>query len=232
MRITNCLNTTIEDIEAKKFNIFLGISLGNKYFADKENTKEFISWALENSKNDVTVLIPDKIHAVNYEVRNGYSQEKANRAVLRKSLETKELIGEIIAKLSEVERSRVTVLTWENIENDPDYQNRRNILRRTFKENLEFHKRVIEATKESVSPSILSLSENDYEKLTSYPLDELPVLIAGFQYNARRYNLIPYPGISKIDYLTVDLQNGTSFPEVSKELNIQEKVAVVEAYAK
>lgn len=232
MRIASCLNTTIEDIKAKKFNIFLGISLGNKYFTEKENTREFISWALDNSKNDVVVLIPDKIHMVNYEVRSGYSQEKANRTVLRKSKEIKKLIEEIITTLSEAEKNRVAVLTWENIENDSDYQNRRNILRRAFKENPEFHKRVIEATKDSVNSNILNLDENDYEKLASYPLDELPVLIAGFQYNDRRYNLIPYPGTSKIDYLTIDLQNGTSFPEISKELNTQEKVAIVEAYAR
>ena len=232
MRITNCLNTTIEDVKAKKFNIFIGISLGNKYFVNKYNTREFISWALENSKHDVVVLIPDKIHLVNYEVRNGYSREKAYRAVLRKSEETERLIEEIIITLSEVEKNRVAILTWKNIENDPDYQSRRNILHRAFKENLEFRTRIIEATRESVNPNILNLSENDYEKLASYPLDELPVLVAGFQYNGRKYNLIPYPGISKIDYLTIDLQNGKSFPEISKELNIQEKVAIVETYAK
>ena len=111
MRITNCLNTTIEDVKAKKFNIFIGISLGNKYFVNKYNTREFISWALENSKHDVVVLIPDKIHLVNYEVRNGYSREKAYRAVLRKSEETERLIEEIIITLSEVEKNRVAILT-------------------------------------------------------------------------------------------------------------------------
>ncbi len=232
MRIVNCLNTTIEDIKTKKFNIFVGISLGNKYFAEKENIKEFIFWALDNSKNDVVVLIPDKIHAVNYEVRSSYSQEKAARAVLRKSEETKKRIEEVLATFNELEKNRVVILTWDGIENDPDYQNRKNILYREFKNNPEFHTRIIEITKESVNQNILKLENGDYEKLSSYPLDELPILVAGFQYNGRRYNLIPYPGISEIDYLTIDLQNGTSFPEISKGLNIQEKVAIIEAYAK
>lgn len=231
MRIANCLNTTIENIKTKKFNIFVGISLGNKYFAEKENIKEFISWALDNSENDVVVLIPDKIHAVNYEVRSGYSQEKAARAVLRKSEETKKRIEEILATFNELEKNRVVILTWDNIENNPDYQNRKNILYHEFKNDPEFHTRIIEITKESINQNVLKLENDDYEKLASYPLDELPVLIAGFQYRGERYNLIPYPGISKIDYLTIDLQNGTSFPEISKELNIQEKVAIIEAYA-
>ncbi|MBI4160067.1 tRNA-dependent cyclodipeptide synthase, partial [Candidatus Wolfebacteria bacterium] len=178
------------------------------------------------------VLIPDKIHVVNYEARNSYSKERAERAMYRKSDETKKMVEEIISSFNEKRRERVAVLTWKDIENDNDYQNRKNILYREFGNNSEFHKRIIEATKESASQNVLKLENGDYEKLASYPLDELPVLIAGFQYNGRRYNLIPYPGISKIDHLTIDLQSGTSFPEISKELNIQEKVAIVEAYAK
>lgn len=232
MRIPNYFNTTKEEVETKKFNIFVGISLGNKYFSDKENIKEFILWALENSITDIVVLIPDKIHTVNYEVRNGYSKERAERAIYRKSTETKKMVDEIVSALDEKKRERVAILTWKDIENDTDYQNRKNLLYREFENNPEFHKRIIETTKESVDPNILKLENDDYEKLASYPLDELPILIAGFQYSRRIYNLIPYTGISKIDHLTVDLQNGTSFPELSKKLNVQDKVAIVEAYAK
>ncbi len=232
MKILNYFNTTKEEVEAKKFNIIIGISLGNKYFSNKENVKEFILWALENSVNDVVVLIPDKIHTINYEIRSGYSKEKAERATHKKSADTKKMVEEMTATLSEKDRARIAILTWEDIENDPNYQKRKNILYREFKNNLEFHKRIIEATKESVNQNILKLENDDFEKLASYPLDELPILIAGFQYNGRRYNLIPYPGISKIDYITTDLQNGTSFPGISKELNVHEKVSIIEAYAK
>lgn len=231
MRIVNCLNTTIEDIKAKKFNIWVGISLGNKYFTEKKNIKEFVSWALENSATGVVILIPDKIHAVNYEVRSGYKKERAERAVQRKSAQTRKMIEEVVSTFEENEQNRIAVLTWEDIENDPDYQNRKSVLYRGFGNNPEFRARIIDVTKESVNPNVLKLENSDYEKLAAYPLDELPVLVAGFQYNGRTYNLIPYPGISKIDYLTVNLQNGTSFSEISRELNIQEKVAIVEAYA-
>ena len=232
MRISNYFNTTKEEVKTKRFNIWVGVSLGNKYFSNKENTKAFISWALENSTNDVVVLIPDKIHAVNYEVRSGYSKERAERVVNRKSDEIKKMIEEILATFDENDRKRVSILTWKDIENDTDYQNRKNILYREFKNNPEFHKRIVEATTESVNQNILKLENGDYEKLASYPLDELPVLIAGFQHNGLRYDLIPYPGVSKIDHLTIDLQNGTCFPEISKELNVQEKVAIIEVYAK
>lgn len=232
MEISNYFNTTKEEVGTKKFNIFVGISLGNKYFSHKENTTTFILWALENSVNDIVVLIPDKIHTVNYEVRNGYSKEKAERAMHRKSDETKKMVDEIVSALDEKERERVAILTWKDIENDSDYQNRKDLLYREFENNSEFHKRIIEATKESVDQNILKLENDAYKKLASYPLDELPILTAGFQYNGRRYNLIPYPGISKIDQLTVDLQNGTSFPELSKKLNMRERVAIIEAYAK
>ena len=124
MKILNYFNTTKEEVEAKKFNIIIGISLGNKYFSNKENVKEFILWALENSVNDVVVLIPDKIHTINYEIRSGYSKEKAERATHKKSADTKKMVEEMTATLSEKDRARIAILTWEDIENDPNYPDR------------------------------------------------------------------------------------------------------------
>jgi len=64
MRIVTYLNTTEEEIFAKKFNIVVGISLGNKDFK-RELVRSYLLWAIENTKEKVLVLIPDKIHSVN-----------------------------------------------------------------------------------------------------------------------------------------------------------------------
>ncbi len=83
MEIKTYLNCTEQEIQSKKFNIFVGISLGNKYFT-KDNIKKYVLWALENTKDDVLVLIADKNHAINYEVFNDYTFERGLQVALRK----------------------------------------------------------------------------------------------------------------------------------------------------
>jgi len=55
MLIKTYLNCTEQEIQSKKFNIFVGISLGNKYFT-KENIKKYILWALENRQTEAKHL--------------------------------------------------------------------------------------------------------------------------------------------------------------------------------
>ena len=82
MKIKKIFNTTKKEIESKKFNIFIGISLGNKWFT-KENLQEYLNWALENTKEKVLILIADKIHIINYNVRNKkLPKEKVALAIL------------------------------------------------------------------------------------------------------------------------------------------------------
>lgn len=63
------INTVKGEVSLRKFNIFIGISLGNKFFSRK-NLSEYISWALENTREEVVVLIADDLHAINYDKMN------------------------------------------------------------------------------------------------------------------------------------------------------------------
>ena len=65
---------SLNNVLSKKYNILLAISLGNKWFT-KENLKEYVKWALANTKERVLIWVADKIHAVNYEVKDKRSQE-------------------------------------------------------------------------------------------------------------------------------------------------------------
>ena len=71
MKIVTYLNTTKEEVESNKYNIWFGISLGNRYFS-KENLKEYIPWLVRHTKDHVLVVIGDSIHAINIEVLDGY----------------------------------------------------------------------------------------------------------------------------------------------------------------
>jgi tRNA-dependent cyclodipeptide synthase len=227
MKLVRCLNTNEQEIIDKKFNMLIGISLGNKYFSP-ENIREYINWALENTKERVAILIPDKIHAVNYEVKSGYKPERAVKLASKEGAKVQEVVEIILNELSEDKRSLVEVLIWDKIET-PEYQRMVAILRQEFKDNEKFRNLILEIVKENIKSE--KLTDADYERLASYPLEELPMLISGIEYNGVKYDLLPYPGVSQIDYLVVDLQEGKSFPEITQKLNIKDKLRIIEAYA-
>jgi len=97
-----------------------------------------------------------------------------------------------------------------------------------FKNNAEFNNEIIGIVKESIKSD--KLNEIDYERLAIYVLEELPFLICGVESDDIVYGLQPYPGISKIDYLTVDLQDGLRFPDITHKLRIKNKLRHIEAY--
>jgi predicted acetyltransferase len=53
-----------EELNSKLFNIFIGISLGNK-FLNKEIAEKYLRFCLEKTKEKVLVLIADEIDCVN-----------------------------------------------------------------------------------------------------------------------------------------------------------------------
>ncbi|OGF36161.1 hypothetical protein A2482_02730 [Candidatus Falkowbacteria bacterium RIFOXYC2_FULL_48_21] len=106
MRIVTYLNTTEEEIFAKKFNIVVGISLGNKDFK-RELVRSYLLWAIENTKEKVLVLIPDKIHSVNYEIKNGYKKERACKLSAREGKKVEEMVKDILDEFTPEKRSIV-----------------------------------------------------------------------------------------------------------------------------
>ncbi|MBT4174397.1 tRNA-dependent cyclodipeptide synthase, partial [archaeon] len=98
MIIKNYLNTTKEEVESKKYNVWIGISLGNKLFTS-ENIKEYILWALDNTKEDVLVVIGDGLHAINLEVLDGLQRIAAVRKAIRIGDKKQEEIDSILKEL-------------------------------------------------------------------------------------------------------------------------------------
>ena len=227
MRIATYLNTTESDLQSRKFNIFIGISLGNKYFS-KENIKDYLLWALENTKEKVAILIPDKIHSVNYEVRSKYSKERAENLAFREGEKIKEVVENILSEIEPEKSALVNILKWESIETN-EHKSMVEILHKEFENNKDFRNSILGIVKENMQSD--KLTDSDYEKLATYPLEELPMLVSGIEYDGLTYDLLPYPGISKIDHLAIDLQEGKNFPEITKKLNIKTKLKLVEAYA-
>jgi tRNA-dependent cyclodipeptide synthase len=227
MRIGKCLNIAKAEIKERRFNIFIGISLGNKYFT-REHIRNYLLWGLENTRERVAILIPDKIHGINYEVKSGYSFERASAIARRKGDEMEKMVVEIMGEL-EIPPCKVQILRWEQIENESYLQMLR-IFREAFLGDAEFRTVVTGIVKEIPNIKSLKLDDVQYGRLSQYVINELPVLIGGIKKDGINYELLPYPGFSDIDYLALDLQEGKSFPKITKQLDIRGKSKLVEAY--
>jgi tRNA-dependent cyclodipeptide synthase len=227
MRIAAYLNTTEKDVSEKQFNIVLGLSLGNKYFTP-EHIRSYLVWAIENTKDKVAVIIPDKIQAVNYEVKNGYSAKRAMDVAMRKGQELDVVVSDII-KNSNLPESKISTVHWKDLE-DEHYLDTLKIIRDAFENNQKFRNAVIGMVRETPHIAGLGLQESDFVKLSQYIIDELPVLINGINMNGDWYSLFPYPGFANLDFLALDLQEGKTFPELTSKLDIRNKLRLIEAY--
>tara|TARA_B100000745_G_C20154816_1_gene395726 strand:- start:9410 stop:10114 length:705 start_codon:yes stop_codon:yes gene_type:complete len=232
MRIQNYLNTTEKEVADKKHNIWIGISLGNNYFT-KENIEEYIRWAFENTKEKALVVIGDSIQAINIEVLDSKNKGQAFRRAMKlgdkKYLEIQEIFAE-----NPYLKEKVSVVRWNEINSNPTYQKRLAFVSEAFLKNKNFHDCIINIVKlgrKDREEKIAKLSDKELDRLAEYILQEIPHFVDGVQgYDEHTYTLIPYPGLTMLDQLFVGLNNKALYPELVEKLNIQNKIAIVEAY--
>ena len=235
MIIKNYLNTTKEEVESKKYNVWIGISLGNKLFTS-ENIKEYILWALDNTKEDVLVVIGDGLHAINLEVLDGLQRIAAVRKAIRIGDKKQEEIDSILKELPNEKAKLVKVVRFQHVTASKYHEYRLGILLEEFRNNKSFHDFVIKVLKENKKVRDSDLSNEKLNSLALYVLKELPLYINGAKYGGlpehggKTYLLQPYPGLGLLDKLLINLQNGKSFPGLVQKLKITDKIAILEAY--
>ncbi len=234
MRIENYLNADPREVADKKHNIWVGISLGNKYFT-KERIEEYIGWAIANTRESVLIVVGDYIHAINLEVLDGRTQAAAMNKALTLGDEKFQEIEEIISRLPSTDQTKVRLVRWKDALENNSYQKNFEIIKEGFKNNTKFRDCVLDIVKEGRkdrASTLEKLSGEKMNRLAEYILNELPLFIDGVRaYGDNRvYTLLPYPGLSKLDTLSVGLQNKTMFPGLAEKLNITHKTGVVEAY--
>ncbi|MFA5127947.1 MAG: tRNA-dependent cyclodipeptide synthase [Patescibacteria group bacterium] len=229
MRIEKYFNCTQDEIDARQFNFFVGISLGNKYFS-KENIEKYILWALDKTKDDVAILIADEIHAINYEVFDGYSAERAASVALRKGTEIEVMINEIKNSLPKEKRHLIKIAKWRDYKESQFYKDSISVIVEEFENDTEFHQYILDIIKENFKKRVDGFGRDKLDRLAAYIIDELPFLLNGLGLEGKNYNLHPYPGSSLLDDLWMGLRQKTIFPELAEKLKIINKVAQIEAY--
>ena len=134
-------NATKEEVEEQKYNVFIGISLGVLKPLTKEMAKEYIEWALKNTKNKVVILIADEIAKFNYKVFNSYSEGKSERRAIRESDEYLDFFQQILLEFSKDEQKKILILRWKDIW-DERKEKIKEILEEEYKSNKNFKYKV------------------------------------------------------------------------------------------
>lgn len=211
-----------EDVLSKKHNIFIGISMGNKWFT-KEHIKEYIEWALKNTKEKVLIWIADKIHAVNYEVKNNQSHENALKRALREGDKKMIIIKEMIQELSKKERERIDIARWGDLEVLNYHIKLKDFFHEKFSKDKKFKESVLDVVTSTIS---LSFTNTQIEKLSEYVLNELPEILATFTFKGVEYGCYPYPINTNVAAFVEKIQDKEIFPEIAKELKFKNMVCV------
>lgn len=234
MRIETYLNTTREDVEQRAHNIWLGISLGNKYFT-AGHMERYIAWALTHTKERVLIVIGDAIQAVNIEVLDGRTPHHALKRARKLGDERHAMISAVIATLPPEQQTQVRLVRFDEVTEAAAYQRNLQVVEEAYARHPAFREEIrsiVRNGRRDRSEKIDHLPDERLDRLADYILDELPLYTNGVQVNgeAAVHTLTLYPAMTMLEGLCAGLQQGTRFPEVAAQLDLSNRTGILEAY--
>ncbi len=218
-------SSTEQEVKSKKFNIYLGISLGNKWFT-KENIREHVLWALKYTKERVGILIADTLHAINYEVRNRKTLEKSIKKSLKEGDKFEKIIHEILTELSEEERKLIEIIRWEDVKKDPFIKELTPFFYKEFETNKPFREEILKIVRGFTKNEERNFNEEEIRRLCDYILSEIPEILCGFNHNGIYYNCYLHPQDTYLNLLMEKIQNKEIFPEFHEKIGMKKAVFV------
>ena len=155
------------DLESKKYNISIGISLGNKWFTTS-NIIELIQWTLRYTREYVIVCTADEIHAINLEVRNRKSRARSLEQAQKMGGEIiKNCKEEIERTFSQTDKDKIRYATWKDVLNNV-YRKKVEYLYSEYDTNSDFQKIIQGFVRSHIADETRSFSEEDIYKLGTY----------------------------------------------------------------
>lgn len=219
MNIRKTYNSTESEIESKKFNIFIGISLGNKFFS-KENLRKYIKFSIERTKEKVLILIADKIQAINYNARNKLSMETAINKAIKQGDKIQNILNELINELPNQTKDKIIILRWNDLENNSTRKIFLNKLYVNYNKNGKFQEKISQIVKEYSSKEDRNFSKESLQKMQKYLVEELPEFLRGVKFQEEDFNLYIYPKdngffkfVQEIQGKKIDIQLSERLPK-------------------
>ncbi len=219
MQIYKIRGGTIEDLEAKKYNVGVGISLGNKWFT-VANILELTRFCLSHTRENVVVYVADSIHAINLEVRKRISYEKALKMADQMGTNLLEQVKQEVEKtFTPEEISKIHYVKWGVIA-DEAFKKRVNFLYDFYQKNEDFKNYLQSIVKKAISKetSPRTFSENEILRLTDYIIEEFPEQTTRVPMGEFICDAFVYPYDGEIVELAEQIQNGEKFPEIKNAI--------------
>lgn len=209
----------IEDLESKKYNLGVGISLGNKWFTIP-NIIELVRFCLAHTREYVVVYVADTIHAINLEVRKRIKYKKALRIADKLGSDVLEQVKQEIEKtFSTEEISKIHYVKWDIIANGA-FKSKVNFLYEFYNKNEDFKNYLQSIVRKAVSKetSPRTFSENEILSLTNYIIEEFPEQTTRVPMGEYSCDGFVYPYDGDIVELAEKIQNGEIFPEIKENI--------------
>lgn len=217
MQLYSIRGGTKEDLEAKKYTIGVGISLGNKWFT-VDNIIQSIEWALAHTKDKVIVYVADSIHAINIEVRNRIRFEKALDLCKKSGQQLfHDIKVELDKKFSQDQIKQIVFVTWDEIV-DAAFQKKVNYLNSLYEENILFKEKVHSIVRNHVSKETRIFSEDDIHRFGQYITAEMPEFLNRVPLKNIVCDAYVYPYDNDITQFAEQIQWGKVFPEIKEHV--------------
>lgn len=221
LSLEHCVGLPKEDVLQKKYNLWFGMS-DTPWFHNVENLRAQIAWVLEHTCERLLIWIPPTMYAINYQHLEKQHQARALREAYELENTYREMITSILTSISVEKSKKITVADYDDLLT-PEALHRRKILYKAFSEEGEFYNRIAEIGTDFLEARGRTVTKERLEALALFQLNELPFFVAPLstihQPN-EEYQAVVYPGYGKLDTLARELIDGTTFPELTRQLNL------------
>lgn len=209
---------TYQDLHSRNYNIGIGISLGNKWFTP-ENIKGLVEWSLDHTKGYVLVYVADGLHAINVEVRNRKSPERAREIALSLGKSILDATEKLIAEQPSLagQHSRIFYANWDDVLT-PEYKEKLSYLETKYKYDQAFRNTILGFIEDMTKHEQKRFSDVEKEKLGTYLLEEMPEVLARVPVKGLSYDANAYPYDSEFLKLVEEIQRGNIFPEIRENI--------------
>lgn len=212
MQLINVYAGNRQDLESKRYNIGVGISLGNKWF-NAGNIMELIRWAFKYTRESVVVYVADSIHAINLEVRKEWKTARAQQVADRKGTELLEnLKREIEVGFSEEEQRNIVFAKWNDL--DSSNQEKVSFCYTYAESNHLFRRQIVDIVRSFVSKESANFTDKEISRLSDYIIEELPEQICRMRIKGIMVDALVYPHCSELTQFFEHIKQGTIFPEI------------------
>lgn len=206
-----------EDLYNKKYTIGVGISLGNKWFT-VENIVELVKWSLLYTKDNVIVYVADSIHAINLEVRNRISSEKASIKADKMGDDILENTKkELLKTLSFEEFKKIKFVKWNQLV-DQSYNLKLNFLNEFYENNTLFKDQILSIIKNTIKKEKRKFTEQEIHRFASYLIAETPELLNRVDMDGSPCDAYAYPFNGEFVALIEKIQKGEIYSQIKEQI--------------